>query len=53
MSDYAAVHHLINHENFPLPETIQHIIEKADELTIISMLLKLFRQKKLPSDIAE
>jgi len=30
MSDYAAIHHLINHENFPLPGTIQDIIEKTE-----------------------
>jgi len=30
ISDYAGVHYLINHENFPLPSTIQDIIEQAE-----------------------
>lgn len=30
LSDYAAVHYLINHENFPLPAKEQHAIEQAE-----------------------
>ena len=30
LSDYAAIHYLINHENFPLPETTQETIEKIE-----------------------
>ena len=30
ISDYAGVHHLINHENFPFPDTIQQLIEQAE-----------------------
>jgi len=32
VSNYAAIHYLINHENFPLPETHQKEIEKIEEL---------------------
>lgn len=30
LSDYAAIHYLINHENFPLPEVTQETIEKIE-----------------------
>ncbi len=30
ISDYSSVHHLINHENFPFPDTIQEQIEQAE-----------------------
>ncbi|HVX24736.1 MAG TPA: ferrous iron transport protein B, partial [Parafilimonas sp.] len=30
LSDYASVHYLINHENFPLPETLQQLVEQAE-----------------------
>ena len=30
LSDYASVHYLINHENFPLPDTMQELIEQAE-----------------------
>jgi ferrous iron transport protein B len=30
LSDYAAIHYLINHENFSLPETTQETIEKIE-----------------------
>lgn len=30
LSDYASVHYLINHENFPLPETMQQLVEQAE-----------------------
>ena len=30
ISDYSSVHHLINHENFPFPDTIQERIEQAE-----------------------
>ncbi|HYK44122.1 MAG TPA: ferrous iron transport protein B, partial [Parafilimonas sp.] len=30
MSDYGAMHHLMNHESFPLPATIQDVIERAE-----------------------
>ncbi|HYJ65896.1 MAG TPA: ferrous iron transport protein B, partial [Parafilimonas sp.] len=30
ISDYSSVHQLINHENFPYPDTIQEMIEQAE-----------------------
>lgn len=30
LSDYASVHYLINHENFPLPDAMQHSIEQLE-----------------------
>jgi ferrous iron transport protein B len=30
ISDYSSVHHLINHESFPYPDTIQELIEQAE-----------------------
>ncbi len=30
LSDYAAVHYLINHEHFPLDQTLQHQIEQVE-----------------------
>jgi ferrous iron transport protein B len=30
LSDYAAIHYLINHENFPLPAETQHTIEQLE-----------------------
>jgi ferrous iron transport protein B len=30
ISDYAGIHYLINHENFPLPATIHDLIEQAE-----------------------
>ncbi len=31
LSDYAAIHYLINHENFPLSDSHQHAIEKIEK----------------------
>lgn len=33
LNDYAAVHYLINHENFPLNDATQHTIEEIELLT--------------------
>ena len=30
LSDYAGIHYLINHENFPLPATMQELIEQTE-----------------------
>ncbi len=30
LSDYAGIHYLINHENFPLPATMQQLIEQTE-----------------------
>ena len=30
LSDYAALHYLINHENFPLPDVMQETIEQIE-----------------------
>lgn len=30
ISDYAGIHYLINHENFPLPATMQELIEQTE-----------------------
>jgi ferrous iron transport protein B len=32
LSDYAAIHYLINHESFDLPETLQHSIESIERM---------------------
>ncbi len=33
LSDYGAIHYLINHENFPLPQATQKVIENIESVT--------------------